>query len=302
MRERLLIIIPLAAAMVFIIARIKPVTAESKFSIYKRFWIVKTHATDKYNCVVCGDSRVYRGVSPQEMEDHLDGLTVVNLGYSSGSYSNFMMDRMEERLDKSTSPKVLVLGITPYSLTPKASLDGQVKQELARKKEEIFESMYLQPFQLFFEPYEIKWKKGEVEPVRYDQEFFNNGWVASDKIPHDPMAAIEEYTKDFTGNVVSQLVIDTLMTRVQRWQQQGIVVVGMRPPTTPQMVKLEQEMSGFDEAMFSRRFGEAGGVWLEFPIEEYSSYDGSHLDKKSAIRFSATLAERVKEVVDKKTK
>ena len=297
MRKRLIIVVPLTILLVLVVERIKPPTAESELSSSRRFWIMKTHSTEKYSCVICGDSRVYRGMSPREIERHLDGITAYNLGYSSGSYSNFMLDRMEGRLDKSKTPNILMLGITPSSLTPKAALDRQIRQELARKKEEIFESLYLQPLQEFFEPYEIKWSKGDKPPDDYEQEFFRNGWVASDKPVHDPNAALPDYKTGFIDNMVSRAIIDTLMTRIQVWRKQGIIVVGVRPPTTTQMEDLERELGGFDEDIFAKRFREAGGIWLDVPLEGYSTYDGSHLDKKSAIEFSAKVGEKLREIV-----
>jgi hypothetical protein len=57
---------------------------------------------------------------------------------------------------------------------------------------------------------------------------------------------------------------------------------------------LEERESGFEEAAFVRRFTSAGGVWLRFPPGRYFSYDGTHLTRDSAVRFSRDLAERLR--------
>ena len=295
MKERILIILPLSILLLIGFNRVKPVTDDTKASIIKRFWILKTHTERKFDFLICGDSRTYRGISPTEMRSVLPNFSIFNLGYSSGSYSSFMLTKMESKLDMGASQKIILLGITPYSLTPKASLDGQIKQELDRKKEEIFESIYLQPWKLFFEPVEIRWRIDSLAKFKpkYIQKYYDDGWVASDKIPPNPKEALDEYVKDFNNNQVSEEIIDHLMGQVKEWTSRGIQVFGVRPPTTIEMLKLEKELSNFDEDKFVLKFKQAGGIWLEVSASRYASYDGSHLDVSSAKEFSRDLATKV---------
>lgn len=286
-------LIPVLLALWLLLSLLKPETDASKASVIKRFWILKTHSEKKYSLLLCGDSRTYRGMSPQAMKKVLPDFSIYNFGYSSGSFSPFMLDQIEKRLDFDAPTKVLYLGITPYSLTPKAAKDGHISQELARKKEEIWESLYLEPLEQFFEPYQLNWDK-PGDSVLYIQEYKTTGWVATTKIPPSPEEAIPIYTKDFQDNSVSNTVIDSLVARVKRWTERRVIVFAARPPTTNAMINLENTISGFNENEFVLKFEEAGGIWLQTDIDDYQSFDGSHLDIPSAIKFSTDIASMIK--------
>ena len=271
--------------------RFSPVSSLYEFN---KFWVEKTHGegNSKFDALICGDSRVYRGVSSEVVASHLAGYKMFNFGYSSGSYSSFMLDQIEKHIDPNGAP-ILILGITPYSLTDKAALDEHIKQELRRKKEEILEYLYLQPLKNFVEPIdlnELLTNKNDESTVKYNQKFHNNdGWVASSKIPSNPSAALGEYARDFENNKVSSIVIAGLMNRISIWTLKGYKVYGFRPPTTQAMEALEIEKGGFNEQEFVTLLKRSGGKWLHFNSRSYVSYDGSHLEEQSAISFSHDL-------------
>ncbi|HNW52593.1 MAG TPA: hypothetical protein PKH79_16035, partial [Prolixibacteraceae bacterium] len=70
-------------------------------------------------------------------------------------------------------------------------------------------------------------------------------------------------------------------------------VVGFRPPVTVPMKMLEDTMGFYNETAISARFNEAGGHWIHLNSTEYKTYDGSHLDLKSAMKLSEVLAHQV---------
>src|SRR5687768_2737382 len=86
-------------------------------AIRKRFWILKTHGTEQYNLIIYGDSRVYRGVSPLEFEKVIPNTHAINFGYSSASFSSFMLGEVEKKMDHKSNRKVIVLGITPNAIS-----------------------------------------------------------------------------------------------------------------------------------------------------------------------------------------
>ena len=59
------------------------------------------------------------------------------------------------------------------------------------------------------------------------------------------------------------------------------------------MIKLEQELSGFDEAAFVQAFVAAGGVWLPTDQTAYLTFDDSHLRRDDAIRLSESLGQQI---------
>jgi hypothetical protein len=255
----------------------------------------------KYQCLVCGDSRIYRGISPLAIENRLKNIDVFNFGFSSGSYSTFMLNKIQDKLDLTSAKPTLILGITPYSLTPKALIDGDIKSLLSRKKEEVFEYLYMEPIKRIFQPVGIEflWKKlfsteNKIAADYYFQErHVDEGWIASWKAVNHPDEALPHYVRNFTDNKVSQLQIDTLMTRINLWTKTGIRVYGFRPPTTAAMVNLEDSLGGFDESTFVKQFTNAGGVWLDIPLDDFQTHDGSHLIKSSAIKLSDKLGELI---------
>ena len=65
----------------------------------EQMFAYKVHAKKKYDLVVAGDSRIYRGVSTDIIGTQL-GRTSINLGFSSGGYSQPMYDLIDKKLHK----------------------------------------------------------------------------------------------------------------------------------------------------------------------------------------------------------
>ena len=269
----------------------------------ERFWIKKTFSGRNYNIILMGDSRTYRGVSPQIMHKILVNYKILNFAYSNGGLNNFMFREAEKHLSTKSKNKIIVLGVTPYSLTSLAESNKQYLQELKRPKGDIFQRLYLNPLLTFFSPVKpnfilmILENKKEKHKVIYEQKFYDNGWVASNKIPSNPHEAIPYYKKDFSSIKVSPLLINNLIIQTKNWTEKGIKVFAFRPPTTKEMLLLENKLSGFNEAAFIKQFEKAGGKWLKFNISNYTSYDGSHLSKNSAIKLSKNIALMIKKSI-----
>jgi hypothetical protein len=299
MRERIIVAIFFLLLGFWLVHTFRPKSATYLQTEYKHFWIEKTHNPSTYNFLICGDSRIYRGISCNEIQKHISSnYRVFNFGFSSGSYSNFMLDKIETKIDTSSEQAILLLGITPYSLTPRAAEDGHINEELTRKKEEIFEYRYLIPIKLFFEPFtpdqlfnhlRLGGSTNPEEPIYYQEFYPQQGWVASWKVPIDSTKALKEYEKDFASNTVDSMMVKSLVKRVDKWVKQGILVFAFRPPTTNAMVSLEDRLSGFNENTFKRAFEEAGGRWINVPVTGYVTYDGSHLERQSALKLSSYL-------------
>ena len=128
----------------------------------------------------------------------------------------------------------------------------------------------------------------------YYQEFHDDGWVASWIIPDNPDKALKSYRDNFSKTKVSSELVQELLKQTQHWVQHGIYVFAFCPPTTEKMDQLEKQLSGFDENIFAKQFRDVGGVWFLFDRNGYHSYDGSHLRKDSAIKFSKDLAMQIR--------
>jgi hypothetical protein len=249
--------------------------------------------------LILGDSRAFRGVSPTAMHTVLPNLKIVNFAYLLGGLNPLMYKEAERRLDPASSSKTLVLAVTPHSLTPAAAANQHFLEERNRPREDIYQRVYLHWFMELFNPL----TPGEIldaildkqtKPAEmYFQEPHDDGWVASWVVPEDASKQLRFYREIFTKERVSADLVHALVEQTRRWTASGIRVYGVRPPTTEEMVSLEDTMSGFDEQDFVRQFTDAGGIWLTFASDRYHTYDGSHLNKESALRFSMDLGKAI---------
>jgi hypothetical protein len=265
----------------------------------ERFWVVKTHGKTQFDVILMGDSRMYRGVSPQAMEAGLDGLTVFNFGYSGGGLNPTMYAAAEQRLNPASAQKIIVLGVTPLTLTPKAASNEHYLQELKRSPDYIFLHLYGLPLLRAFQAvtFETNTETNQARQGNYYQEFYDDGWIASWSVPEDPNRTLPSFKDIFSKTPVSPQLVQALMEQTRRWRESGVRVFAFRVPSSLQMVALENRLSGFDETAFIEQFRAAGGEWFDIPLAPYHSFDGSHLTKEAALQLSVDLAELIRQVL-----
>ena len=127
------------------------------------------------------------------------------------------------------------------------------------------------------------------------REFHANGWMAADRQPRKHGSGIKEYRGVFAENQVDPRIVDELMAFVRRCVGDGIRVYALRPPTCPEMVALEDRLSGFDESAFIQRLTAAGGTWLDVADKrDYTTFDDSHLEEESAVELSRLVARMIR--------
>jgi len=262
-----------------------------------RFWSQKTFASSRYNVVLMGDSRVYRGLSPSVMEEALTGLKVLNFGYSNGGLNPTMFAAAEKKLSEKNNKKVIVIGVSANCITGYTQKNEQYIQEKSRPREDVFERLYFNGIKYHFSATNPEALKEAMiqKPLTsyYRNEYFSNGYVCSEKFPVDTMEAIPSYIQDFTNYKVEDRFVDVLINQFEDWRKKGIIVIGFRPPTTVPMKALEDTMGLYNEKMIRTKFTEAGGHWIELDQTQYKTYDGSHLDKESAVRLSEKIADEI---------
>ena len=76
----------------------------------------------------------------------------------------------------------------------------------------------------------------------------------------------------------------------------GINVIAFRVPTTEQMEILEDSISGYDENFVKNSLIQHSITYLDFQNSDFSSYDGSHLNEKSARKLSEQIGIKIKEL------
>ena len=263
----------------------------------EQMFAYKVHTDKKYDLVVVGDSRIYRGVSTDIIGTQL-GKTSINLGFSSGGYGRAMFELIDKKIHKA-SGNIIILGISPLSLTDLAIENGHINRLNALKSEEIIEYLYLNRFINIFAPTtpRVLWNTiaDNIDPNdNYIQKVnIKEGWVKSDYKIHYQNEALESYNKTFTSTKISKQTIANLYSQINIWADQGFLIYGFIPPSSANMEELERQYSDFNDNEFAMGFIEAGGKWINFD-ERFTSYDGSHLDSKSAINLSMEIASAIR--------
>jgi len=263
------------------------------------YWANKFEFSRCADVVVAGDSRVQTGIAPSEMSPRLGNLRVRNFGFEGVGWSSEYLDAIEDVLDPQSPRRIIVLGTTPHSFTPKSCIiSGFVREKHNAAQRSLLDSAGREVL-AFFEPMSIKnalRKLFFIEThARYRYEYTRDGWAATVRLRPDPTLSLEPYRNSvFRNNTFSAEVMHRLLDRVHRWHGEGIMVFAFAPPTTRAMIAVEREVSGFDQAAFVPKFRAAGGIWLVFADGTYDTYDGSHLDRPSAERFSRDLADAIR--------
>ena len=212
--------ISLAMATVLVTALSFVLPKDDEKYLGELFWSRKTFAPAHYNVVIMGDSRVYRGLSPEVVESHLPGLKVLNFAYSNGGLNPTMFDAAEKKLAQNKKPKVVVMGISANTITDYSAGNQQYLQELTRPREEVLERIYLNPLRYWFSatsPEKLKqhFSKKE-EKAYYRNRYFMDGYVESEKYPVDTTTAIASYIDDFTNYKVDSLHMDAIFKQVEK--------------------------------------------------------------------------------------
>lgn len=267
-----------------------------------QFWTQKTFAPNRYDVVLMGDSRTYRGLSPAVMEKALPGMKVLNFGYSNGGLNKVMFEAAQEKLSSNSGNKVIVMGVSPNCITGYSQKNDQYLQVKNGHREDIFEKLYLNRVLYYFSPVspeEIKEKLiQKTTNSYYTNEYFSNGYVLSEKFPADSTEAIQSYISDYTNFKVEAQYVDILTAQVAEWSRKGIKVIGFRPPTTFAMRAVEDTLGHYNEPMIKEKFCKAGGHWVDLYPGDFKTYDGSHLEKNSAVLLSEIVSKEIAKVLE----
>ena len=305
-RDRCFWSLILSLLLIGIFGAVKPMPLDplvANRAVRNWFWANKVHNSMTYDLILLGDSRLYRGVSPAAMKDVLgQDYKILNFGFSSGGLNPRMYREADKRFVKDGSAKTVVMAVTPYSLTDDAAKNKHFLQEFTRPKEEVLQYLAYDPFWSFLSPVSPNMLRKKIlgkergPHVYYYEDFFPDGWVASYTVPKDQERALKSYTDTFSKYQVDLKLIEELCEQTQEWSQKGIMVFAFRPPVSKKMLELENELSGFDQSFFIEKFEACGGVWMNINPSDYETYDGSHLQRESAIMLSSEIAKKISDI------
>jgi len=283
--DRIILTAILACAMIVAMGLVRSDSEDSGIA-EGSFWRMKASWQGWADIVIPGDSRVYRAISPEEMNaaaetKTIQKLRIANYGFSGGGFDREYLDAIERVLDVDGA-RVIVLGITPHSLTDKAVKEnGFIESRKNWNGEKNYDPPEGSDYDGFFARMTIKkfWRTIRMKkPDRfYPNCYHKDGWISGTRVPHSPEKALKPFADVFSKHKVSTDIEDEVFQAVKRWKTSGITVAAFRVPTCEAMVELENRTSGFDEQRFIRKFTAVGGVWIALDQTAYKSYDASHL-------------------------
>ena len=263
------------------------------------FWAMKSEWKSEADVVLLGDSRILRGVSPAAVQDTLVDARVLNYAFNALSYTESYLEKAEELLDAASSNPIMVLGVTPLTLTQSSYRDNGFLDYIIERNTAKLGSRFA-TFRRFFMPIETRELINTLGPDdkafhRY-RRYHRGGWLESYDSPEDPSENMAIYATMFRpeqrGSVRAE-VREIVFNAISEWTARDIRVYGFRPPTCEAMLALEGVEAKWDLDEFIERFEAAGGHWLTFDEAKYRTYDNSHLDSDSAKRLSADLAAKI---------
>ena len=305
--ERIIVLLFVTAGVFFVGLKTIPRSSNNEL-LSDMFWIKKTNAPQVYDMVFIGDSRVYRGLDPTTISKLNGNLKGLNFGYSSGGFSDLLIDGGINKLSPQ-GKKIIVFGISMFSITPVACKNDHYIEQLNRRREEIVEAYYFSELKYFFRPVDpqfilknkyVNEKNFELDSNYYHQEPHDNGWQGSWKLRHDYKKALEEYNEHFKNNIPTMSIINNLSKRVGELTKKGYTIIGLRVPIEKSLYELEQSYGGNLFETMKKKFIAAGGNWIELPLTTDGTFDGSHLDKWAAYKLSKDVGEKIHELLNQK--
>ncbi len=284
----------IAAVVIFCMGSLRPDKPTGMYP--KQYWAVKVGWEHCADAVIAGDSRVLMAVSTDELGRVLEGMRIYNYGFGGNWYSEEYLKATRRVLDPNSDNKTVFFGISPHSLTDRTDVVGHFLELSEVTGDNRFLSIYFSGLIDFFEPMSFRdafhGLFPSLAPTHTSKHYEENGWIAVHKYP-EKRNEIERYQKLYDEQQVSEKIIQNVLDFTRKWTSSGIKVYGFIPPSCPEMVKLEDQLSGFDEEKFVQDFREAGGTWIEVDLGAYATFDGSHLQDFAAVEFTRDFSENL---------
>ncbi|HEY1047648.1 MAG TPA: hypothetical protein VGF79_14490 [Bacteroidia bacterium] len=252
------------------------------------FWANKVLAEPIYDAVFIGDSRVYRGLDPDVIQKQ-SGLKCFNYGFSGAGLSGEFIDSAILKL-KGNGRKVCVIGVTANSFMNISLKNEHLHSVLNWSKSDLLIKAKLYSKLNFFDPIHLSDVFNAIRKQAYIENYhIHNGFAASDKIPFDEFAAIDNYKKLFEQEKLKKEELYSFKAKIKDLSNQGYIVVILRVPFGKALVELEDKMSNDFVVKLLYDLGKEGYYVFKPSTYNWRSYDGSHLSSESAKQLSLEL-------------
>lgn len=306
LQERALVIGLFLLAFLALVFFLLPPSPDYKLELERNnFWSSKVHGSEKYDIVIVGDSRVYRGVSPEVMERIITRARIFNFGFSSAQLETTLLDAAVRRLDPS-GRRIIVLGITANSLTGQENL--HYLGILRRSRDSVLADTKFFQIRLALRNFDINdiatifpWSdsKNHISTNYIETYHPESGWVASSyRIETGFAKTLKSYRDNMVQHPVSADSISNLIKWIVNKRAEGYLVVVTSVPSSTEMEDLEALWPGYSKKDLVSKFEMCGIPYIDnYNNADYHSYDGSHLEEHGAERFSYDLATRLMPII-----
>lgn len=254
----------------------------------------KKFSTQKeFDIVAFGDSRTEEGLSGKAFREK--NIPFYNNAFSATGHHIEALELCIEKL-KLDGKKYLILGVSPRSFLEKSIRKNEYLTE-KRNRQIVQKSSGWRAFFSKKNWYDaISTMKGSFLRAIKSQRntYYADGWINKRPKGLTYERCIDEHKTLFTKGQVSPQIIDNVLQFIRKYTKQEFTIFCVRVPAIKELEDLENRMSGYVEAQIQQRLIKAGGVWVDIENRyQYTSYDGSHLDVQSAIKFSEYLANEI---------
>lgn len=259
------------------------------------FWARKLSWQGGYDVALAGDSRAYRGLSPDDMARHLPGQRIANFGFPGMGYSPQYLERLAGTLDPDSQNPTVVLCLSANSFRAGAVQRNGFLETLKQHAMPRRIQSGLDRLETLTEPFATEWMLNDWRragpPPQTHSRLHPNGWMSTTAqgFTHDAQLA---YYKSvlFASDRFSEAAIEAVEAHISKWTRQGIAVFVVRLPIPRTMLALEADFLPVPFTELIMRSERAGATVLSFDMDQYPTYDGSHFVDTVARRFSEDLA------------
>lgn len=297
---------------VFIIAFLRP-GASTAAKDPAGYWMAKAQWVRKSPIVIAGDSRAFIGVSPSSFESEL-GIPAVNAGFSSAKLTSPYLEYIRGVVDVSADDPTIIFGVSPFSFTNRRS-EGTGYLTAVKRNSSSTSSieMILRHTVSGLDPLSMKhllflvFKRfGHADilsmqsPLQgvLEHEYRPDGWVAvtAREFPADSdsrrIQEITELRKRIENDPEN---ISAFCEFIASCRSDGVRVILFRLPVSKRVADYEENLFDVDFDQLRHSFEFSGGVWISVPDSlDLKTYDGSHLERASAVKLSEELAKMIR--------
>jgi len=261
-----------------------------------QFWANKMSWRSAADCVIAGDSSAGQGIVPATLSEQLGGVRVLNFAFDSGGYSEEYLLAIDEVLDHSSPSPIILLALTPYSLTPGAIRLNEFEHQRHLAASPLTVALAssldrLQPMQIDRVREELTGRR--TQGPAQDRIWHPDGWVQVKRDAGNERMYERHYHESFVDNRVSADIVRNVARHVADWSRRGVSVAAFRAPAAAPIRAIEDACSGFDESTIRDLLVNAGAQWIEPDGQPYVTYDGRHLGGREAMRLTADLGMQI---------